>query len=40
MRDLVGHAAVPIGCAVVGVLDQLAVDGHVLWPEPTRGATG
>ncbi len=32
VRDVLGQAEAPIRCAVVGVVDEIAVDGQVLYP--------
>ena len=33
VRAIVGDEKAPIRCAVVGVIDEIAVDGRVLFPE-------
>ena len=33
VRAIVGDDKAPIRCAVVGVIDEIAVDGRVLFPE-------
>jgi len=33
VRDIIEDADAPIRCAVVGVIDEIAVDGEVLYPQ-------
>ena len=33
VRDIVGDEAAPIRCAVVGVIDQIALNDEVVYPE-------
>lgn len=33
VRDILGQPEAPIRCAVVGVIDEVAVDGEVLYPK-------
>jgi len=32
VRDILGDARAPIRCAVVGVIDEIEVDGRVVYP--------
>jgi len=33
VRDILGQPEAPVRCAVVGVIDEVAVDGEVLYPK-------
>jgi microcompartment protein CcmK/EutM len=37
VRDIVEDASAPIRCAVVGVIDEIAVEGRVLYPAVATG---